>query len=66
MIEMVVKQKNSKISLATPQIKAPFICQPNLENVVRMTSIFFKERIYSSLVHIYTIGFQENKVYVAT
>ena len=42
-----------------------FICHSHLANVIRLTSNF-QEKIYGSLVIIYMVGFQENKLYFAT
>lgn len=48
-----------------PPMKAMFICQTGMTNVVCLTSNFH-EIIYGSLVHIYTVIFQENIVYFTT
>ena len=42
-------------------MEAMFICQADLENVVRLTSNFLSKNLRASLVHICMIRFQENQ-----
>jgi hypothetical protein len=48
MNEMVMKQENSEFSLVTPRMimKTMFICQPDLANVVRLTSNFLSKNTW--------------------
>lgn len=61
MTEMDMKQKNLEFSLTTNHMKAMFICQFDLVNVIRMTSNF-TSRIYGkSSSHPYSLISKETK-----
>lgn len=65
MTKMVMKQQHSTFSLATPHMKAMFICQDDIANVVQSTSNFHIKK-EGSLIHIHIVGLEENNAYIAT
>ena len=51
--EMVMKQEIPYFSLVAPLMKAMFICEYNLENMIRLTSNFHNKNICFSSLHSY-------------